>query len=110
MIKGITVRLINQIPAGKNELDEPITVPTWEDVENVLPGQPTMEQIVTDQQLYGKRTVYLLCIPKGDEHNWEDAEVLFFGKKYHTFGPCIEYVEANTPTPWNRQIRCERIE
>lgn len=110
MIKGITVRLINQIPAGKNELDEPITVPTWEDVENVLPGQPSSEQIVTDQQLYGKRAVYNLCIPKGDTHQWEDAEVVFFGAKYHTFGPLVEYVEANCPTPWNRWIRCERIE
>jgi hypothetical protein len=110
MIKGIPVRLINQIPAGENPLGEPVTVPEWAVVENVLPGQPTMEQIVTDQQLFGKRTVYLLCIPKGDAHHWEDAEVLFFGRKFRTFGPCIEYVEANCPTPWNRQIRCELIE
>lgn len=115
MIKGITVRLVNHIPAGENELGETISLPEWEEVENVLPGQPTAEQIVTDQQLFGKRTVYLLCIPKGDTHQWKDAEVVFLnkpwnGQRFRTFGPPIAYVEANTPTPWNKQIRCEQIE
>jgi hypothetical protein len=110
LIKAITVRLFSPVTQSLDGFNEPIATETYEDVPGVLVYPTTGDAIVTDLQIYGKRSIYELCIPKGDDHQWEDAEVGFFGKKYHTFGPCIEYVEANTPTPWNKQIRCELIE
>ena len=112
MIKGITVHLIEQVQVGYDEFKAPayIDAPQPTPVENVLVSPVSAEAIVTDLQLYGKNAVYELSIPKGDTHEWEDRPVLFMGHRYRTFGPVYEYIEANTPTPWNKKVKVERIE
>ena len=83
--------------------------PVWEyksvSVSNVLVGQPTTEEITSGIDLYGKKAEYMIGIPKGDEHAWEDADVEFFGRRWHTFGVLIQGIEANVPTPWHKKIR-----
>ena len=111
MIKGITVDLFNPREVGRDELGIPVTIDEPpEAVPNVLVYPASPEAVVTDLQLFGKRTVYELCIPKVDQHEWEDRKVRFFGKTFRTFGPCIEYIDANVPLKWNRKIRVERYE
>ena len=51
---------------------------------------------------------YMLGIPKGDTHNWEDTIVEFWGGRYRTFGMTIQGIEANIPTPWHKKVRVER--
>ena len=83
--------------------------PVWEykavTVANVLVGQPTTEEITSGIDLYGKKAEYMIGIPKGDEHAWEDADVEFFGRRWHTFGVLIQGIGANVPTPWHKKIR-----
>lgn len=110
MIKSITVRLYNMTQAGTDDLGSPVLVPVGEDVPGVLVYPSSNDAVVTDLQLYGKKSVYQLCIPKGDTHVWEDRVVKFFGKKFRTFGPCAEYIDGNIPLKWNKQIRVERYE
>ena len=83
--------------------------PVWEytavSVPNVLVGQPTTEELTSGIDLYGKKAEYMIGIPKGDEHAWEDADVEFFGRRWRTFGTIIQGIEANVPTPWHKKIR-----
>lgn len=110
MIKAITVQLYNVQEVGRDEFGVPVLLPDPEDVPDVLVYPSSNDAIVTDLQLYGKKSVYQLCIPKGDTHIWEDRLVGFFDQIFRTFGPCAEYINSNAPLRWNKQIRVERYE
>lgn len=89
---------------------EPVYTETTETVANVLVGEPTTEEITSSIDLYGKKIDYMLGIPKGDSHNWEDTTVEFFGNTYQTFGNTIQGIEANIPTPWHKKVRVCKYE
>ena len=105
---GATVVLHVRTQTGVDSFNAPIFSETTETVDNVLIGQPTTEEIDSTLSLYGKKIEYMLGIPKGDTHNWEDTIVEFCGKRYRTFGMTIQGIEANIPTPWHKKVRVER--
>lgn len=107
LIKGITVILINKKEVGKDPLDNTIYEDVEIEVENVLVGEPTTDDIVNSVNLYGKKLVYTLAIPKNDTNNWEDSEVRFFGKKFRTFGNITQGIEENIPLSWNKKVKVE---
>lgn len=107
-IKGIPVVLYERTVSGSDPFGNPITTETMVIVDNVLVSPTSAEDIVNETQVYGKHSVYTLCIPKGDTHNWEDARVEFFGKTFKVFGDAIEYQEELLPLAWNKQIKVER--
>lgn len=110
MIKGITVTLYEKTQSGTDEFGAPTYTETAVAVPNVLVTPVNNDAIVTDLQLYGKRSAYELCLPKGDAHDWTDARVSFFGKMFRTFATDVEWIGVNTPTRWNRKVKVERIE
>ena len=85
-IHGIPIELAVKTQTGTDGFNRPIYGTTWVTVDNVLIGQPTTEEITDELNLSGKRLDYLLGIPKGDTHNWEDTQVRFFGQTYETIG------------------------
>lgn len=90
--------------------NNPVYVDSVATVKNVLVGQPTTDEVTQSVDLYGKKIEYMLGIPKGDTHNWEDTEVEFFGNTYRTFGSTIQGIEANIPTPWHKKVRVCKYE
>lgn len=108
MIKGMTITLINEIPDGTDPFKHPLYKEEEEKVENVLVAPASSDDIVTSQDLFGKKAVYTLGIPKGDTHNWEDRRVKFFGAEWHTFGFPLEGIEENIPLEWNKKWMVER--
>ena len=107
---GAPVILHIRTRTGTDGFNRPIYSETTETVANILIGQPTTEDISSSIELYGKHTEYMLGIPKGDTHNWEDTTVEFFGRRWRTFGTTIEGIEANIPTPWHKKVRVCRYE
>lgn len=107
-MKGAAVTLHVKTQTGVNSLNNPVFTDTTVVVNNVLIGQPSTDDVTSSIELYGKRIEFMLGIPKGDTHAWEDTVVEFFGKKFRTFGAVIEGIEENIPTPWHRKVRCER--
>ena len=105
---GVSVILHIKTQTGVDAFNNPVFADSTETVENVLIGQPTTEEIDSTLSLYGKKIDYMLGIPKGDAHNWEDTIVEFWGNRYRTFGMTIQGIEANIPTPWHKKIRVER--
>lgn len=110
MIRGIDVILHERVQTGVDGFNAPIYEEQATTVSNVLVTPTTAEEIVSELQLYGKRSVYELCIPKGDCHDWEGKKVSFFGESFRVFGPVTEYIEAMVPGPWNKKVKVERIE
>ena len=105
---GVSVILHIKTQTGVDAFNNPVYADSTETVKNVLIGQPTTEEIDSTLSLYGKKIDYMLGIPKGDAHNWEDTIVEFWGDRYRTFGMTIQGIEANIPTPWHKKIRVER--
>lgn len=108
LIKGITVTLYERQETGRDPFNAPVYQETPVEVADVLVYPTAQENVTSDLQLYGKRAVYDLCIPKGDTHEWEGAAVAFFGQKFRAFGPVIQYIESNVPLNWNKKVRVER--
>lgn len=108
MIHGIDVVLYVKNQIGTDAFNAPVfeEIPTV--VRNVIVGEPSAEDIVNDLQLYGKRIAYTLGIPKGDDHDWEDVAVEFFGQRFRTYGGVIQGIEDMIPLSWNKKVKVER--
>lgn len=110
VLKGITVILYNRIQTGTDPFNRPIFGEVASTVDNVLVGEPTSEEIINELNLTGKHLVYTLAIPKGDNHEWKDAVVEFFGERFKTFGAPTQGIEAMIPLQWNQKVKVERYE
>lgn len=108
MIKGITVILVVEEQVGVDGFNAPIYETSEVEIENVLVAPASSDDIVTTQDLTGKKAVYTLAIPKGDNHNWIDAKVRFFGQEWKTFGFPLEGIEENIPLDWNKKVMVEQ--
>ena len=110
MIQGMTVTLWNKTENGVDGFGNPVY--TWESktVDNVLVGQPTAEERTNELNLTGRMIAYTLGIPKGNEDEWENQIVEFFGHRFRTFGIPEQGIEANIPLSWHKKVKCERYE
>lgn len=109
-IKGITVTLITNQEVGKDPFGQPIVEDVEIEVDNVLVSPTSTDDIVNQLNIDGKKAVYTLAIPKDDDNNWEDAEVLFFGKRWRTFGIPIQGIDHLIPLDWNKKVMVERYD
>lgn len=110
-MRGITVTLYprelkeyNSIGEAVYEEGEAITV------DNVLVSPSTADEILSATNLYGKKAVYTLAIPKGDTNEWEDRRISFFGEDWQSFGIPLEGIDALVPTAWNKKVTVARYE
>lgn len=108
MITGITVNLINQVATGADAFGAPTYTEIVTAVDNVLVAPASVDDITSSVELYGKKAVYTIAIPKGDTHLWEDQIVGFFGHRWRIFGYPEEGIEANIPLAWNQKWKVER--
>ena len=109
-MRGVTVTLYEKTQTGVDGLNNPVYSVSPVQVENVLVGEPTTDDITSSISLYGKQLCFMLGLPKGDAHVWTDTEVEIFGESFRTFGDTIQGIEANVPTPWHHKVRVERCE
>ena len=110
MLQGITITLYNRTQTGTDAFNRPIYEDVQTTVDNVLIGEPNTEDIVNEMNLSGKRLAYTLAIPKGDNHEWKDAVVEFFGERFRTFGAPTQGIEDMIPLQWNKKVKVERYE
>lgn len=107
-LKGITVTLVDKTAVGTDDFGSTIYEDSNISVDNVLVAPTSTDDIVNHLTLTGKKAVYTLAIPKGDTHDWEDKEVLFFGQRWRTFGIPLEGIEDMIPLDWNKKVMVER--
>ena len=110
MIRGADVLLYVRTKVGEDEFHAPVWRETPVVVHNVLIGEPDADAVVSELQLAGKRLAYVLAIPKGDTHDWDDVTVEVFGRKWRTYGGVTEGIEELLPLAWNKKVKVERYE
>lgn len=113
-LSGHTVTLYEEIQTGTDPFGKEIVEEVATQVENVLIGEPSTDDITTSTQLFGKTIKYMLGIPKGDTHDWTNKKVSWidaYGITHTvmTFGYPITGIEENLPAqlPWHMKVRCE---
>jgi len=109
-IKGTTVKLAVKTQVGVDGFKRPVYEEQLVDIEDVLIGEPTSDELVDTLNLFGKRVAYVLAVPKGDKHLWENTIVEFYGEKYRTIGAPVQGIEENIPLRWNKKVKVERVE
>ena len=110
MIKGIPVVLYERTEIGRDEFDHPVYEEHPVTVENVLVAPASTTEILDAVHLYGKKAVYNIAIPKGDEHEWKDCRVDFFGQHWRVISFPQQGIEENIPLDWNQKWMVERYE
>ena len=110
LIKGITIILFNKIKSGENPFGEDIYKEIEIEVENVLISPTQTDDVVNQLDLTGRKAVYTLGIPKGDNHKWENQIVQFFGEKWKVIGKPLQGIEELIPLDWNKKVMVERYE
>lgn len=109
-MKGYDVILIKKTQTGTDPFGNPIYTETQETVKDCLIGQPSSDDVTSSVELYGKKVAYTIGIPKGDTHDWSDAEVVFFGKRFKTIGFPQEGIIENIPLRWSKNVKVELYE
>ncbi len=109
-MRGITVTIHPKTLTGYNSIGEAQFEYGEVEVENVLVSPSSAQEILDADNLYGKKAIYTLGIPKGDTNDWEDQWVTFFGLDWHTFGIPLEGIDHLVPTSWNKKVMVERHE
>ena len=110
-LHGVKVTLLEKTQSGTDAFGEPIYTTTPVDVENVLVGSPTTQEMLDIQTLTGKKIVYQLGIPKGDTNVWEDCDVILpapFAGQYHTVAYVKTGITDLIPLEWDKTIAVER--
>ena len=79
-------------------------------VENVLVAPASADDVSSALNLWGRRAVYSLAIPKGDTNTWENQEVRFFGERWQVLGIPLEGIEHLIPLDWNKKVTVARFE
>jgi len=109
-MKGITVVLYEETKTGEDIFGAPIFEESAVAVENVLVAPTSSDDLVTEQNLYGKTSVYTLAIPKGDNHDWSNKKVEFFGQTFKTFDVPVKGIDDLIPLDWNMKVKVEQYE
>ena len=113
LLQGQTITLIDLVQIGVDGFNAPVFQEVPVAVDNILVCPASTESVAEVSaadalELWGKRAVYELLIPKGDTHIWEDREVEFFGHRWKTFGFVLQWPEHMTPGPWDKKVKVER--
>ena len=107
-MKGMTVQLVVKTEAGTDPFGAPIYTEELVDVNDVLVGQPSSEDVLSTLELTGKRIAYTLGIPKGDTHVWENTDVIIWGERFRTIGFPQTGIQENIPLRWGSNVKVER--
>lgn len=111
-INGITITLVDKVDSGQtDDLNRTIYIDRQISVHDVLVAPSSGPEIIDAINLYGKKAVYTLGIPKGDTNVWEDREVILpppFAGKYRTIGFSTAGIDTMIPLRWNRKVMVER--
>ena len=110
VIKGIQIILYTQTEAGTDAFNRPIYTETPVTVNNVLVGRPSEDEVLDTLNLTGRKVEYILGIPKGDTHDWEDKTIEFWGQKFRKIGMPVTGIQELIPMDWGQNVRVERYE
>ena len=108
MLKTMTVQLSVKTSSETDPFGAPIETEELIDVPGCLVGQPSTDDITQTMEMYGKKIAYVVGVPKGDENNWVDTDVIIWGERYRTIGYPETGIQENIPLAWGKNVKVER--
>ena len=109
MLKGETVTLYAKTPNGSDEFNRQEWTETAVSVPNVLIAPMSETEILDVLNMTGRKAIYQLAVLKGDDNDWENCRVNFWGRTFRVIGKPIEGQEHMIPLLWNKKVRVEEI-
>lgn len=109
-LNGRTVILYDKVQTGVDPFNRPVFEDVAVEVNNVLIGNPSAQEVIDTLNLTGKHAVYTLGIPKGDEHIWTDRKVQIFGEMFRTISRPVRGQDELVPLQWSQNVMVERYE
>ena len=113
IVKGLTVTLYEKNELSVDDFGHKTYTENPVDVSNVF-IQPTSDDAITSNiEIAGSHNSYVLHIPKGDTHRWEDSIVYLpapYNIKVKTYASGMIYRNDLAPLDWNKQIEAEIYE
>ena len=109
-IHGMQITLIDKQVVSVDPFGSPVVKDVEITIDNVIVSPATTEDVTSQMSVTGKKISYTLGIPKGDNNDWENKEVRFFGKRWKTVGIPLEGIESMIPLEWNKKVMVERYE
>ena len=111
-MKGITITLHERTKTGVDKFNHPVYSYIPVEVEDVLVGEPTTDDITNATAMHNAKVAYMLGIPKGDSHKWEGGRVTLpypMEGTYPVIGKPISGIETLIPGRWNKKVKLEAI-
>ena len=113
IVKGLDVTLYEKTKTGEDEFGADIYEEVPVVVKNVF-VQPVNDDavvsVVKNIEIAGTHNSYVLHIPKGDTHKWEDSKVylpLPYDTTVKTYSTGLIFRSELAPLDWNKQIKAE---
>ena len=110
LIKGIPIIYVNRTKTGADAFGVDIYTETEETINNVLFTTASETDIPETNDLTKRKEVYILGIPKGDNHDWIDCIVKINGERFKSVGFPVQGIETLVPTDWHKKVRVIRCE
>lgn len=109
-IKGVPVVLYEKQVVGTDDFGADICEEIPVTIENVLIAPVMSDDATSRVDLNSDKCSYKLAIPKGDDHQWRNNLVEFFGSKFRVVGKPTQGMEEMIPLNWNKQVEVEEYE
>ena len=108
LINGITVTLYERTRIGTDRFGAPVYNENPVEVGNVLVAPEQTESSPAMTSIARKKASYVIAVPKGDEHVWENCRVDFLGESWRVVTHPEEGIEGMIPLDWNRKYKVVR--
>lgn len=113
MLKGTDILYMKKTQIAVNEFHEPVYDVTFATIHNVLvaPVESLANSEIPEvDNLTRRKEVITLAIPKGDDHDWEDCEIVWNNTKYRTVGKPVRGQEEMIPLDWHLKVKAQSCE
>lgn len=109
-MKGITLTFAKETQTGTDGMGNPVNSISNIEVENCLIAPITEPTNVREQQaLEQSRDQVRIHLPKAFTGSVADSTVTWAGKTFRVDSDSVQFMNENTPGPWNRYFRAEHI-
>lgn len=107
---GMKISFTQRIETGTDDFNNPTYTEETFEIDDCLVAPPT-EPIdrVESAALDRNSTVVRVHLPKANERDISNSEFTYEGEKFRVIGRPVKFMNANTPTRWNRYLRAESV-
>ena len=107
---GMTLDFKKRVQSGTDGFNNPVYSEETISIADCLIA-PATEPVdrVESAALDRNATVVRIHLPKSDDRDVSNSDLTYDGETFRVIGRPVKFMDANTPTRWNRYMRAESI-